>query len=136
MAAALLPDHLRRKRSSPVRATSPAAGPHHGPIPAPPAGRPASASTLVAFWTAVGPMSLEVVALGLFQLLDIYWLGRLLFATPELKDNPLASQGGHVALATSLLFVCHPIERAPRAYPLDRVPLRSQPPRGCHHSPG
>ncbi|MEW6667847.1 MAG: tetratricopeptide repeat protein [Thermodesulfobacteriota bacterium] len=61
------------------------------------------------------------ILIHLLSALSIYWLVRLLFATPELKDTPLASQGGHVALATSLLFVCHPIETQAVTYIIQRV---------------
>ncbi|MBN1102791.1 MAG: tetratricopeptide repeat protein [Deltaproteobacteria bacterium] len=61
------------------------------------------------------------ILIHLLSSLSVYWLVRLLFATPQLRDVPLASQGVHVALAASLLFVCHPIQTQAVTYIVQRV---------------
>ena len=53
--------------------------------------------------------------------ITLYRLIRLLFTTPEIRNNPLASQERNIALAASLIFVSHPIETQAVAYIVQRA---------------
>ena len=53
--------------------------------------------------------------------LVLYWFIRLLFFTPELKDHPLNRYAKNIALTTSLLFVCHPVQTQAVTYIVQRI---------------
>jgi len=53
--------------------------------------------------------------------LTLYWMGRLLFLTPEMKENPLSQHAESIALAVSLVFVSHPVETQAVTYIVQRM---------------
>ena len=53
--------------------------------------------------------------------LTLYWLVRVLFLTPEMKETPISQHAESIALVVSLVFVSHPVETQAVTYIVQRM---------------
>ncbi len=57
----------------------------------------------------------------LFNSFLVFWITRLLFKSPELKNRPIAIHASAIALTTGLLFVSHPLATGAVTYIVQRL---------------